>query len=70
MVLYTPKWSRGIPSEWIAGLEETIAQPDSKNTIGFGCSFGVDVAINPTTCNAFRKVIARALPPFFEAELA
>lgn len=69
VVLYTPKWSRGTPSEWIAGLEEKIAQHGTKNATVFGFSFGAYVAINAASHNVFRKIIACSLPPFFKADI-
>jgi esterase/lipase len=69
VVLYSPKWSRATPTQWIAGLKEKIAQHGTTNATVFGFSFGAYVAINTAREIPFAKIIACSLPPFFQADI-
>jgi pimeloyl-ACP methyl ester carboxylesterase len=69
VVLHTPTWARGTPSQWIEELETKIAQPGTTNATLFGFSFGAFIAINTATRHSFNRIIACSLPPFFKEDI-
>ena len=69
VVMYTPKWSRAVPSDWLAGFQAVLpTKPTGKATV-FGFSFGAYVALNAATQFSFDRIIACSIPPFFKADI-
>lgn len=69
VVMYSPQWSRAVPSDWLAGFQSILPlNPVGKATV-FGFSFGAYVALNAATQFKFDRVIACSAPPFFHADI-
>ena len=69
VVMYSPKWSRSTPSDWIAGFRAQLPEKPVGQAIVFGFSFGAHVAINAAKTFPFDRIIACSLPPFFKGDI-
>lgn len=69
VVMYSPKWSRAVVTQWVDGLKALLPPKKQGEVTVLGFSFGAFVALNTAKDFPFDKIIVCSMPPFFKGDI-